>query len=34
VGLELDVNFEADGGDVICHGVFFGELRFCLGGMA
>jgi hypothetical protein len=28
------MNFEADGGDVICHGVFFGEVGFCLGGMA
>jgi hypothetical protein len=28
------VNFEADGGDVICHGIFFGEAEFCLGGMA
>jgi hypothetical protein len=28
------VNFEADGGDIICHGVFFGEVGFCLGGMA
>jgi hypothetical protein len=28
------VNFEADGDDVICHGIFFGEGEFCLGGMA
>jgi hypothetical protein len=34
MGLELDVNFEADGGDVICHGVLFGRRGFCLGGMA
>ena len=33
-GFELNVNFEADGGDVICHGVVFGEVGFCLGGMA
>jgi hypothetical protein len=28
------MDFEADGGDVICHGVVFGEVGFCFGGMA
>jgi hypothetical protein len=28
------MDFEADGGDVICHGVFLEGVGFCFGGMA
>ena len=33
-GLELHMDFEADGGDVFGHGVFLGVAGFCAGGRA